>query len=57
MSTKSSLRLINWNEPYELHIYVDMGCDYYIEGQDGKIRVSKEIAERISKALEDMETS
>ena len=57
MSTKSSLRLVNWNEPHEIHIYKECFDDkYYIENNEAKIELSKEIAERFADVLKDMET-
>lgn len=56
MSTKSSLSLINWAEPHEIHIYHECmdGC-YYIETNEGKLKLPKEIAKLYAKVTKDIE--
>ena len=53
MSTKSSLALINWNEPKEIHIYHECmdGC-YYIETNKGKLKLPEKIAKKFGKILD-----
>jgi len=53
MSTKSSLAYKEIVEENHIHIYREMldGC-YYIEDNNGKVKLTKKIAELFAKMLE-----
>ena len=52
MSTRSSLVVYAWDEPYEIHIYREMlDNKYYLETLGGKVELPKEIAIRFAKIL------
>ena len=52
MSTRSSLALIKWNEPQEIHIYKEMlDGKYYIETKYGKVAVPEKYAKLFAEVL------
>lgn len=52
MSTKSSEALLEWKEDHSLHIYREMMDDrFYIEDEDGRVCLPKEIALKFAEIL------
>ena len=52
MSTKSSLAMVNWNEPKEIHIYKEMlDGKYYIETEEERLAIPEKYAKLFAEVI------